>query len=90
VAAAQRVRAAGLCGAADWAINQNTPEQIMGSWRTKLFGFATILVAVGNYAIALANGTQADIGITIAAISSGIANIMSRDNKVTSEQAGAK
>lgn len=67
--------------------------KLSGSWKTTLAGIATILTAVGNAVKALVDNdpsTSVDIGVLIAAITAGIGLIMSRDNKVTSEQAGAK
>lgn len=65
----------------------------MGSWRTTGLGVCTILAAVAAAGKALMDGdpsTNPDWGTTIAAITAGIGLIAARDNKVTSEQAGAR
>ena len=63
------------------------------SWRTSVAGIAAILIAVGAAATAYLDGNPAtvvDIGVTLAAIMAGIGLIAARDNKVSSESAGAK
>jgi hypothetical protein len=65
----------------------------MTSPKTTLTGIGTILVAVGALLKAFFDGdpaTNPDWGATIAAITAGIGLIAARDNKTTSEQAGAK
>jgi hypothetical protein len=65
----------------------------MGSWRTTALGVCTILAAVAAVGKSLFDGdpaTNPDWGTTIGAITAGVGLIMARDNKVTSEQAGAK
>lgn len=65
----------------------------MSSWRVKLFGVISGLSAILNE---VANELDSDptthlnIGLIIAAITGIIAAFNARDNKVTSEQAGAK
>jgi hypothetical protein len=63
------------------------------SWRTSLAGLGAILVAAGDTLKALMDGnpaTNPDWAMVVAAISAGLGLIFARDNKVTSEQAGAK
>ena len=63
------------------------------SWRTSVDCIAAILTAVCAAAPAYLDGNPAtvvDIGVTIAAIMAGIGLIAARDNKVSSESAGAK
>jgi len=65
----------------------------MASWRTTGLGACTIVAAVAAAGKALLDGdasTNPDWGTTVAAITAGIGLILARDNKVTSEQAGAK
>lgn len=65
----------------------------MKSWRTSVLGICMILAAVGGAGKALLDGDPStnvsftELGI---AISGGIALIFARDDKVSSESAGAK
>ncbi len=63
---------------------------MMTSYRTTIAGIAAILTAVAGAASAWANGTPVDLPTLISAIVAGIGLIAARDNKVSSEQAGAK
>jgi hypothetical protein len=63
------------------------------SWRTTVTGIITIVAAVLTAAKLLIDGdpmTNPDWTMTLAAIAAGWGLIHARDNKVTSEQAGAK
>jgi len=62
------------------------------SWRTTTAGIGAILIAVGSALGAQFDNdpaTVADWGAVIAAVIAGIGLLFARDNKVTSEQAGA-
>ena len=66
---------------------------LSGSYRTTALGVATIITAVGTCAKALFDGdpsTNPDWTTTSTAIMAGWGLIVARDNKVTSETAGAK
>lgn len=63
------------------------------SWRTSLFGSGGILILAANTAAMLLDGnpaTNPDWNLTFAALMPAIAALFARDDKVTSEQAGAK
>jgi hypothetical protein len=63
------------------------------SWRTTTAGIAAIVVAVGTAVGALFDAdplTLPDWGAVAAAVMAGIGLLAARDNKVSSEQAGAK
>lgn len=63
------------------------------SWKTTVTGIVAVLSAVTAAATLLLDGnptTNPDWTSTIAAVSAGLGLIFARDNKVTSEQAGAK
>jgi hypothetical protein len=65
----------------------------MTSWRTTTAGIAAIVVAVGTAVGALFDAdplTLPDWGAVAAAVMAGIGLLAARDNKVSSEQAGAK
>jgi hypothetical protein len=62
----------------------------MKSWKTNLLGLATVLGAVANFITDIANGNPVDLMTTITAITAGIGLMFARDNKVTSEDVGAK
>jgi hypothetical protein len=63
------------------------------SWRTTVTGILAILAAVATVVKAEIDGdptTLPDYGTAAAAILAGIGLLAARDNKVTSEQAGAQ
>lgn len=63
------------------------------SWRTTTAGIAAIVVALGTAVGALFDAdplTLPDWGSVAAAVMAGIGLLAARDNKVSSEQAGAK
>ena len=65
----------------------------MTSWRTTTAGIAAIVVAVGTAVCALFDAdplTLPDWGAVAAAVMAGVGLLAARDNKVSSEQAGAK
>jgi hypothetical protein len=65
----------------------------MKSWRTTTAGIAAIVVAIATAVGALFDAdplTLPDWGAVAAAIMAGIGLLAARDNKVSSEQAGAK
>lgn len=62
------------------------------SWRTTAAGIGAILVALGSAATAAFDNdpaTVADWGAVVAAMIAGIGLIFARDDKVSSEKAGA-
>jgi hypothetical protein len=64
----------------------------MTSWKTTAAGVGAILIAVGAAVSSQFDNdpaTVADWGAVVAAVLAGIGLIFARDNKVTSEQAGA-
>jgi hypothetical protein len=60
------------------------------SHRTTIAGIAAICTAAAAVLTGLSEGSTVDWTSVIAAVVSGIGLIFARDNKVTSEQAGAK
>lgn len=65
----------------------------MKSWRTTSLGIITILAALLGVVKAFIDGdpsTNPDWTLVAAALTSGLGLIKASDNKVTSEQAGAK
>ncbi len=65
----------------------------MTSWRTTTAGVAAIVVAIGTAVGALFDAdplTLPDWGAVAAAVMAGVGLLAARDNKVSSEQAGAK
>ena len=65
----------------------------MKSWKTSAAGIAAILVALGGAVQVLFDGnpaTNPDWNVTVAAVLAGVGLMTARDNKVTSESAGAK
>ena len=60
------------------------------SWRTNLSGLLTIFATLGHVADALLAGKPIDWTIAMAGLTSGIGLLTARDNKVSSEQAGAE
>lgn len=63
------------------------------SWRTTTAGIAAIVVALGTAVGALFDAdplTLPDWGAVAAAVMAGVGLLAARDNKVSSEQAGAK
>lgn len=64
-----------------------------GSWRTRILGLASLLTLVGAAAKALLDGdtaTNVDWSVTGPGIGVAWAAILARDDKVSSEEAGAK
>jgi len=64
-----------------------------GSWRTTTAGIGAILIALGSALSAQFDNDPAtvpDWGSLIAAVVAGVGLLNARDNKVSSEQAGAK
>jgi uncharacterized membrane protein YhiD involved in acid resistance len=62
------------------------------SWRTTAAGIGAILVAIGSAVGATFDtdpATVADWGAVVAAVIAGVGLIFARDNKVSSEKAGA-
>jgi hypothetical protein len=65
----------------------------MKSWRTSTSGILAIVVAVGTAVQLLIDGnpaTNPDWGTVGAAVLAGVGLLTARDNKVSSESAGAK
>lgn len=62
----------------------------MKSWKTTLGGIASLLSGLAGLAHAVSVGDYSNLPVLLAAITSGAGLIFARDNKVTSEQAGAK
>lgn len=65
----------------------------MKSWRTTIFGAGGLLVVVANTVSALLDGdplTNPDWSAVAGVVSIAIGLFFARDNKVTSEAAGAK
>lgn len=65
----------------------------MTSWRTTTAGIAAIVVAIGTAVGALFDAdplTLPDWGAVAAAVMAGVGLLAARDNKVSSEQAGAR
>jgi hypothetical protein len=63
------------------------------SWRTTTAGIAAIVAALATAAVALFDAdplTTPDWGAVSAAFMAGVGLLAARDNKVSSEQAGAK
>jgi uncharacterized membrane protein YhiD involved in acid resistance len=63
------------------------------SWRTTTAGLGAILVAVGSAIAAHFDSdptTVSDWGAVVAAIIAGVGLMLARDDKVSSESAGAK
>jgi hypothetical protein len=63
------------------------------SWRTTTAGIAAIVAALATAAVALFDAdplTTPDWGAVGAALMAGVGLLAARDNKVSSEQAGAK
>lgn len=64
-----------------------------GSWKTSAAGIGAVLVAAGSALTAMFDNDPAtlpDWGAVIAAVIAGIGLLFARDNKVSSEAAGAK
>lgn len=65
----------------------------MKSWRTTVFGAGGLLTVAAGVVNAMFDGdpaTNPDWMVVIAAMSTAIGLLFARDDKVTSEQAGAK
>ena len=62
---------------------------MQGSWRTTVSGIVAILGAILLAVKSLLAGVQPDWAVVTTGIAVGIGLIAARDNKVTSEQAGA-
>lgn len=63
----------------------------MKSWKTTITGILTIIVAVTSAALGyFQTGHIPELGAVIAAVTAGVGLLAARDNKVTSEDAGAK
>jgi len=65
----------------------------MSSWQTTTTGILTIVIAVGSAVKVLIDNdisTNPDWNTVAAAITAGLGLIFARDNKVTSERAGAR
>lgn len=63
------------------------------SWKTTVTGIAALLTVIGGAATALLDGnpaTNPDWTLLIAAVTTAFGLIFARDNKVTSEDVGAK
>ena len=60
------------------------------SWKTTTLGVLAIVSAAIGAVTALINGTPVDWTTVVASIMAGVGLLAARDNKVTSEQAGAK
>lgn len=61
------------------------------SWRTSVTGILTIVIAVSSAAlIYFKTGAMPDFTVLITSVTAGIGLIAARDNKVSSEAAGAK
>lgn len=63
------------------------------SWRTSVAGIAAIVTAVASAVVALFDAdpnTVPEWGAVVAAVMAGVGLLAARDNKVSSESAGAK
>jgi hypothetical protein len=64
--------------------------KILGaSWRTTLMGLLTIIATLGHVADAILAGKPIEWTIVMAGLTSGAGLMRARDDKVSSEQAGA-
>lgn len=66
--------------------------KLSGSWRTSALGIASILAAISSVITALLDAdpnTNPNWPLVGAAITAGLQGLFARDNKVSSEQAGA-
>ena len=59
------------------------------SWKTTMSGLAAILASLTHVVTALQQGTPIDWTVAVAGFTSGFGLLFARDNKVSSEQAGA-
>ena len=76
-----------------WKLEKIKEDGKMKSWRTTVAGVGTILASVGFALKAIFDGdptTNVDFPVLVAGITAGIGLITARDNKVSSEEAGAK
>lgn len=62
---------------------------MFSSWKTTAAGILAILIPAGTAAQAALTGGHPDWAAVIASVIAGIGLLFARDNKVTSEQAGA-
>lgn len=62
----------------------------MKSWKTTVTGIVAIITAICGAVTGIVNNTPVDWTTVIAAVVSGVGLIAARDNKVTSEDVGAK
>lgn len=58
------------------------------SWKTTVSGILAILIAAGNAAQAMINGTPVDMASTLAAIMAGIGLITAKDHNVSGGAVG--
>lgn len=59
------------------------------SWKTTLTGLLTIIAALGHVAESILNGKPIDWTVAITGFTTGAGLLAARDNKVSSEAAGA-
>lgn len=65
------------------------PVKLLGpSWRTSATGLASVLIALGHVAEALAQGKPVQWELVMPTIVSGVGLMTARDNRVSSEAVG--